>query len=181
MLQKESITSTPGMVLNLTSLDKNLCLLDGAGVDQKAKKIIPRWVSSTEATMWSTKFATTWFSITLMIQMEMMGLNLSPLLTAVILAAVHFQRMQMVNSGTQEPNLMDTQLNTVKIPSGATNAKTGKMDTYIPVAGKKNGCKLIWPPWTKKYQPLLGVALVCLLQKVWYQMLKWQPKNPKLN
>ena len=88
------------MVLNLTSLDKNSCLLDGAGVDQRAKKIIPRWESSTEATMWSTKFATTWFSITLMIQMEMMGLNLSPLLTAVILVAVHFSRQQMVNSGT---------------------------------------------------------------------------------
>ena len=41
---------------------------------------------------------------------------------------------------------MDTQLNTVKIPNGAINVKTGKMDTYIPVAGKKNGCKLIWPP-----------------------------------
>ena len=41
---------------------------------------------------------------------------------------------------------MDIQLNTVKIPSGVMYVIIGKMDTYIPVAGKKNGCKLIWPP-----------------------------------
>ena len=57
---------------------------------------------------------------------------------------------------------MDTQLNTVKIHSGAMYAITGKMATYIPEAGKKNGCKLTWPQWTQRYLPLLGAALVKL-------------------
>ena len=63
---------------------------------------------------------------------------------------------------------MDTQLNTVKIPSGVMYVINGKMDTYIPVAGKKNGCKLTWLPWALKYLLRQGAALVKLVvETVW--------------
>ena len=63
---------------------------------------------------------------------------------------------------------MDTQLNTVNIPSGVMFVSIGKMDTYIPVAGKKNGWKLTWLPWTQKYLLRLGAALVKLVvETVW--------------
>ena len=78
-----------------------------------------------------------------MIQMEMVDLNLNPLLTVVILVVVHFLKMQMANIGTLEPNLTDTQPLTAHM-------HTAKMATFTLVVGKSSGCKLTWQIWIKE-------------------------------
>ena len=75
--------------------------------------------------------------------MEIMDLNLNPLLTVVILVVVHFLKMQMANIGTLEPNLMDTQPLTAHM-------HTAKMATFTLVVGKSSGCKLTWQIWIKE-------------------------------
>ena len=58
---------------------------------------------------------------------------------------------------------MDTRPNTVKIPNGVMYVIIGKMDTFIPEAGKRSGYKLTWRPWIQKYLLRLGAALVKLV------------------